>query len=397
MEDNYQKKRLACTVCGSEELEEVLSIEHIPVQCNLLWNTREEAQSCTKGNIRLTYCSSCGHIFNSDFDPTLLEYSQSYENSLHFSSRFQEYANGLVEELTERYRLFNKNIVEIGCGKGDFLEMICAYGENHGYGFDKSYLHRSKEQNKLSRTRFYDDFYSEKYSDISADMIICRHVLEHIQDPSNFVLNIREIIQGYKKTVLYFEVPNTLYTLRDMGIWDLIYEHCSYFTAQSLTNLFENLNFKIYATQEKYGGQFLSIEAGLQNRNERLTRETINLIDLQQLVNEFSDVFNGKIKKWQDKINTWCASGKNLVLWGGGSKGVSFLNMLDVNEKIDFVVDINLRKQGKYVAGVGQEIIAPEKLKDDKTDVVILMNPNYEDEVKRQLLELGISCDVVVA
>jgi SAM-dependent methyltransferase len=326
-----------------------------------------------------------------------LGYTQSYENSLHFSSRFQEYANGLVEELTERYRLFNKNIIEIGCGKGDFLEMICAYGENHGYGFDKSYLHKERDHDKPSRTRFYDDFYSQMYQDIPADMIICRHVLEHIQKPVGFISDIRKTIVEYKHAILYFEVPNALYTLRDLGIWDLIYEHCSYFTAPSLIRLFKDLQFKIYAVDEKYQGQFLSIEAGLQNNGEGLVRETINLGDLQLMVNKFSDIFSRKIKEWQEKIDAWHASGKSVVLWGGGSKGVSFLNMLDVKGKIDFVVDINLRKQGKFVAGAGQEIIAPEKLRDDKTDIVIIMNPNYEDEVKRQLSGLRVNSEVVVA
>ena len=302
-----------------------------------------------------------------------------------------------MEELSERYQLFNKNIIEIGCGKGDFLKMICVYGENYGYGFDKSYLHSEQGSNKHSGTRFYDDFYSEKYKDIPADMIICRHVLEHIQKPAEFILNIRKIIQDYKSAVMYFEVPNTLYTLRDMGIWDLIYEHCSYFTAPSLIRLFNDMGLDIFAVNEKFHGQFLSIEAGLQKDGEGLDLETTTLSDLQQLVNEFSDVFNGKIKEWQEKIDAWHASGKNLVLWGGGSKGVSFLNMLDINGKIDFVVDINLRKQGKFIAGGGQEIIAPESLRDDKTDVVILMNPNYKDEVKRQLVELGVNSEVVVA
>ena len=82
----------------------------------------EEAFEAAKGNVRLAFCRTCSHIFNSAFDADLVEYSHSYENSLHFSPTFQAYARTLANRLIQKYELYHKNVIEIGCGKGDFLK-----------------------------------------------------------------------------------------------------------------------------------------------------------------------------------------------------------------------------------------------------------------------------------
>ena len=71
-----------------------------------------------------------------------------------------------------------------------------------------------------------------------ADFLVCRQVMEHIREPAPFLKMIIEAGSGRADPVIFVEVPNALYTLRELGIWDLIYEHFSYFTAQSLSRLF---------------------------------------------------------------------------------------------------------------------------------------------------------------
>jgi FlaA1/EpsC-like NDP-sugar epimerase len=90
-------------------------------------------------------------------------------------------------------------------------------------------------------------------------------------------------------------------------------------------------------------------------------------------------------------------TGQRAVVWGAGSKGVTFLNALQARDPIGHVVDINPRKQGMYVAGTGQQIVAPEFLKEARPDVVIVMNPVYEDEIRRWVGELGLTPDLICA
>jgi 2-polyprenyl-3-methyl-5-hydroxy-6-metoxy-1,4-benzoquinol methylase len=250
----------ACPVCGSSATAGMLRIGEMPLHCNLLWETREGALTCPKGEISLTACSACSHVFNRTFDPSRMEYTERYENSLFFSPRFQAYATALAESLIERHSLRGKDVIEIGCGKGDFLKLLCRLGGNRGVGFDPSY-EPDLESEPLAGIRVVRDFYGERYSAYAADFICCRHVLEHIADPAAFIANLRRAIGPRLDTRVFFEVPNGLYSFQDLGIWDLIYEHCSYFTVQSLTALFQNAGFRVLNTGVEFDNQFLWIEA----------------------------------------------------------------------------------------------------------------------------------------
>ncbi len=167
-----------CTVCNSENVEKIILLENIPVHCNLMWESEVDAINAPKGNLDLVYCKNCNHVFNKAFDPSLMEYTQAYENSLHFSPKFQEYADSLASQLVEQYNLRNKTIIDIGCGKGDFLKQICKLGKNKGYGFDPSY-EPEEEGKDNSNVNFVLDFYSDKYSDYKADLITSA-TYEHI-------------------------------------------------------------------------------------------------------------------------------------------------------------------------------------------------------------------------
>lgn len=386
-----------CPVCESIKKREVLTIEAVPAHSCILWSSKEEAINCTKGDIRLTLCDDCGHLFNRAFDPELMIYTEQYENSLHFSARFQEYSKELVERLCVNYGIYNKDILEIGCGKGDFLRMICEFSKSRGYGFDKSYEPDLNQGANLKTIKFIQDFYSEKYANYPADLVITRYVLEHIGDPYDFLSNIRKIAGGEKEAFYYFEVPNILYTIRDLGIWDLIYEHCSYFSGPSLTRLFERLDFKVMNVTESYMGQFLSIEADTANHSNQKYTPYVQVEHVRDLIRNFGPGFDQKIKGWKRKLQELHWRDKKIVVWGGGAKGVSFLNFLETTNIIRYVVDINPRKEGKYIAGTGQKYIMPEALTDIKPDVVILMNPIYKDEVSRTLTGLGVHPEILVA
>jgi hypothetical protein len=82
------------------------------------------------------------------------------------------------------------------------------------------------------------------------------------------------------------------------------------------------------------------------------------------------------------------------VLWGGGSKGVSFLTTLGLTEEIASVVDINPYKQGKFMPGTGHAVIGPKALVNQPPDLVIVMNPIYVAEVASSLNELGLKPEI---
>ena len=388
-----------CPVCGSSGIDTSIDIHDVPIYCNVLWPSREEAVNAPKGDISVGYCHDCGHVFNKSFDPSLMSYTEDYENSLHYSPTFNEYAESLASRLLKKYQLKNKSIIEIGCGKGDFLSMLCARGENRGYGFDKSFEADRVRSDTHEHVTFIQDFYGEKYADYDADLVVCRHVLEHIQYPQVFLQNIRRVLGEQTDTVVYFEVPNALYTLKDMGIWDLIYEHCGYFSVSSLTQVFELAGFEICEVGESFGGQFLYVEAKprtTENAAEKVfqTSRKSMLDELAVYVAAFEENYRAKVDGWREKLASLESDNKRAVIWGGGSKGITFLNVLKAEQVIDYVVDMNPHKHGLFAPGTGQEVIAPETLKELRPDHVIVMNGIYQDEISSMLVELGIAAEV---
>ncbi|MDQ6981970.1 MAG: phosphotransferase, partial [Mariprofundus sp.] len=96
---------------------------------------------------------------------------------------------------------------------------------------------------------FYNDYYSSSYKNIRADIVVCRHVLEHVPNPIEFLESLREIPSWNHDTVVYFEVPNGMYSFADLGIWDFIYEHISYFCGTSLRACFERAGLRVSALE----------------------------------------------------------------------------------------------------------------------------------------------------
>ena len=388
-----------CPVCSSTNFLEFIHISQVPVHCNVLWPSREQAFSAPKGDILLGFCRDCGHIFNLAFNPELVGYTQEYENSLHFSPRFQSYISWLANHLIDRYGLQGKEIIEIGSGKGEFLKLICERGGNCGTGFDPSYVPSAEDEQQDRCVRFIQEFYSEQYLAHPADLVCSRHVLEHIRYPATFIQMLRRGIGNGQNRVVFIEVPNVAFIIQDRSIWDIIYEHCSYFSQSSMDYLFQRCGFKSLDLYETYAGQFLCIEA-LPDEPSDSAPVSIRLADREKLaqgVVAFGNLFTKKVSEWQETLSKLTREGKRVVVWGAGSKGVTFLNILKTQSRIDYVVDINPRKTGKYVAGTGQRIVTPDFLRKYRPDNIILMNGIYQDEVSQQLKDLAVRAELLIA
>jgi 2-polyprenyl-3-methyl-5-hydroxy-6-metoxy-1,4-benzoquinol methylase len=374
-----------CPVCLNAASQEFVSINDVPIFCNVLWDSHSQATDAAKGNIHLNFCPNCAHVYNRTFDPSRVQYDSSYENSLHYSPVFRRYLADLAERLTQRYHLYKKDIIEIGCGTGDFLRLFSEKGGNRCIGFEPSFDELRVGPNlRNSNIEIVRDYYSEKYSEHLADFVACRQVLEHIVNPRNFLSSIQRSIAGKDSAVIFFEVPNLMYTLEKRGIWDLIYEHCGYYSAWSLDYLFDKTGFESLEIYESFGGQYMCIEAKLSTRQSGLyLSKTIQSKDrVESFVNGFADLYQRTVGFWKESLQKMKQQGVRVVVWGAGSKGITFLNVLHIDGLIDYVVDINPHKQGRYIPGTGQRVISPDALVDIRPQVIITMNPLYTDEIK---------------
>ena len=388
---------LRCPVSGSTEIERLIEFPEVPVLCNVLYDDRESARNAPRGDLDLAYAPQSGHLFNAAFDPDKIDYTSTYENSLHHSPRFQRYATSLADRLIDTYDVRTQTVLEIGCGNGEFLSLLCERGNNTGVGYDPSYERSSADPDQPFTV--VPEAYSNEHAAHSADLICCRHVLEHLSDPLSFAGTLRRTIGDHTETVLYVEVPNALFILQNAVIWDLIYEHYSYFTPSSLAYLFRRAGFEVIRTGAAFGGQYLQIELRPVDSNgsspETALPDTVQLgKQVQHFVRESAEMRS----RWRHLFEKLGGQGESAVVWGAGSKGVMILNMIPETQKtVRHAVDINPRKQGRYIAGTGHPIVPPSHLTDDPPDTVFVMNANYQPEIRDRVHELGLSPNFEVA
>jgi SAM-dependent methyltransferase len=388
--------RVACHSCGAQEMTIFYEIEHIPAHSCLLMPTREAAVSYPKRDLRLGFCHACGFIQNTVFDPSVHEYSTKYEETQAFSPRFNQFSKDLCQRLIERYDLHGKDVLEIGCGKGEFLVLLCEMGANRGIGIDPGYISERTTSEAASRIQFIQDFYSEKYTHLQADFVCCRHTLEHIQPTREFVRMVRHAIGDRPETIVFFEVPDVSRILKEQVFVDIYYEHCSYFSLGSLARLFRSCGFEVLDLAKDFDDQYLLIEARPGSGAVGRVFECENDLDeLVQDVKLFEVSYRQQLHAWKRKLQQISEREQRAVLWGAGSKAVSFCTTLGVNGELEYLVDVNPHKHGKFLPGTGHKVVPPQFLKDYRPDVVIAMNPIYCNEIRGDLAQMGVNAELL--
>ncbi|MCF6149208.1 MAG: methyltransferase domain-containing protein [Candidatus Kuenenia sp.] len=371
--------------------------EKVPIHSLPLAPTREIAMNDLKGSITLGFCMSCGFISNIDYDSDIqTSLPIVYEENQEFPRTFNVFTKHIALYLIEQYDLHNKKIIEIGCGKGEFLSLLCRTGGNCGIGFDPGNVNGyNPGENYIT---FINDFYSEKYAGYEGDLICCRMILEHIHLTSKFLHTIRRVIGKRKDTIIFFQVHDIIRILRKQAFWKIYYKHCSYFSSGSLASLFRRCGFDVLNIWKDYDNQYLMIEAKPGNGLNAAVLDIEEFPeDALNSVFYFLNNYKKKINYWKNKLQHLRKNKRRAVVWGANSESVAFLTSLTVEDEIEFVVDTNPYKQGMYMVSTGQKIVSPDFLQQYNPDTIIVMNPACVDEIRHELHHFGLFTELVTA
>jgi len=372
-----------CPVCGGAE-RVLLDLGEVPVNVTALHRSAAAALAAPSGRFELTLCDGCGYVRNRAFDESLLTYDEQYENALDFSPTFREYRDHLADALFQRYGLGGREIVEIGCGQGAFLAALCRDGRARGRGFDPS--HRPGDEPLPGTVRIERTHFDPALHRDGGALLCGRHVLEHLPDPLAFLTALRPATSA-----VYLEVPSGNAVFGGDGCWDLIYQHVSYFSAATLVRLLERAGFGVTDVRERFGDQYLSVEA----RNGGAS--TVTRPDVASFVQRADDgaaTLRGRLAAARHRIRTEHAAGRTVAIWGAGAKAATFLNL--VGEPVDAAVDLNPRKHGTFVAGTAVEIAAPARLATLRPGTVFIFNPVYRTEIASELASLDVAAEVLL-
>jgi SAM-dependent methyltransferase len=394
--DTRDMKKLSCPLCANPSPQVFFQRRNVPVHQNMVCASAEEARQFTRGDLRLAFCPACGFVFNSAFNPARLSYSAGYENTQTCSPHFQHYLADLGESLLTKYGLKDKVVIEVGCGKGDFLRLLCKDGRNRGVGFDPSYA--GPDTAEGGAVHFVRALYDSQQIRYAPDFVCCRHVIEHVQSPLDMLRAVRQAIGNRANSFVYFETPALPWILDTMTFWDFFYEHCSYFTAESLAWAFEQTGFQVLETRSAFDEQYLSIEAepALADRTAGASRPRY-APELWSKVKSFLAGLQERKGACEAKIEAFARAG-GCAIWGAAAKGATLVNLLDPHQRrIRFLIDINPAKQGKFIAGTGHAIVSPDFLKEERGRIagILNINPSYLEENRTILAQMSLEVPVI--
>jgi hypothetical protein len=246
--------------------------------------------------------------------------------------------------------------------------------------------------------RFVRDFFSNRYDHLQPDFVCCLSVFEAVPNALAFLQDLRRML-GNRRVGLYFEVFNAFRAIEQQETWSIHYEQCNYFSEQSLANLFARSGFHVIESGACYqGDQYVYVDADTTGVTANQAGESHRDDQaLPEVIVAFGEKYQETKAVWQQRLGHYEATGKKVAVWGTGGKGIGFLNALPTADQIDLVVDINPDKHGRFVPGSGQQIIPPERLVEYGPDVIVLTNALYEHEIKKQVSELGIEAEFLLA
>lgn len=373
----------ACPACGAPAAEPFVTLAGLPVHGTAVLDTPDAARAVAVGDQDLCLCACCGLVFNRVFDPGLLDYTGAHEESQHHSARFAEYAATVSAEWVARHGLTGQRLVEIGCGAGDFAVELLAAGAGRVTGIDPHFGPERVPAHLAERLVALPKFFAASQVEPGTAAIVCRHTFEHVPALAEFGA---EIVAARVPTLLA-EVPDLGRILAEGAFWDLQYEHCSYFTPATLAAYLHRIGFGSVEARLTYDDQYVVAEATLREG----PRPAVDIAALETACAAFAASVRRQVQTWGAWLDERGAAGDPVVVWGGGAKGLTFLNVLAAHaDPVAAVVDINPGLQGHFMAGLGLPIVAPADLASAPPRAAVLMNPVYRAEVRAMLDELGL-------
>ena len=323
----------------------------LPVLQNRLYLSVEAARQSPTGDVHLVQNQETGLVYNASFQSKLVNYDPDYNNDQTTSGVFRTHMES-VANLIGKY-IGKDRLVEVGCGKGVFLEMLLKRGFDVT-GFDPTYEGNNPN---IQKTLF------DKSMNLKGRGLILRHVLEHIQDPLQFLQQIREANQN--QGLVYIEVPCLEWILANKAWFDIFYEHVNYFRLGDFYSMFD----KVVDAGHFFGGQYLYVIAHL----DSLKMPVFNIADSVKIPDDFDKA-----------ISQFSESSKGAIVWGAGSKGVIFsLHLSRSGASVEYVIDIDKEKQGLYMPVTGYQVSSPDILENlDVSRTIYVMNSNYIDEIR---------------
>ena len=356
-------RETTCPACGFSVAIPFLE-ECLQPLVTLAWpETAEAAQAMVGLPMDFVQCVDCGHIFNVAFDYAAVPYTSKPNLMFNRGALWSGFIRDLQQELLS-YLPKHPVVVEIGHGDGSFLAALAEQHPDGAFiGFDPHGVKQGHPRVEF-RAEYFDPVIH--LPELQPDLIISRHVLEHLTNPLGFLQRIAFVgLSLNLHPFAYFEVPCVDRVLETKRTVDFYYEHNSHFTTSSFTRMLERCPAKVVKIGHGYDGEVV-----------------YGLLEITGHAEQLRTAYAAQryYAATQDSLATICAqlavlhaAGQRVAIWGGTGKSAAFINRYGLDaERFPLVVDSDPEKVNTYVPGTGQRIRFRDALHEQPVDVVII-------------------------
>jgi len=376
-----------CRSCGNTDLKRVISLGYHPLANNLL-NKKDE--KCELYPLEVNYCGKCHNCqLSVSVNPKKMFSNYLYTSST--SQSFREHFVDATKKYVKDFKLNKKNsyIIDIGSNDGVALKPFKDLGFKKILGIEPA-KNLAKLANKNKIKTFNGFLLKSNLSKIkkNADLILASNVFAHSDKLKEMAECMFKLLK--KNGTIIIEVQYLLNTLRDLTFDNIYHEHYNYWSLTSLINFFNQYDAKIYRAEtiNTHGGSIrLYIKKGKKIKIEKsvkiLTREEEEFgIKKFKTYKKFAEKvykIRENVRKNILKLNS---ENNKIIGYGSPAKATTALNFFGIADEIEFIVEDNKLKHGKFLPGVKIPIVSKAKIK-NKPDYAIVLAWNFIEEIKK--------------
>ena len=348
--------------------------------------------------LRVLVCDSCWLVQTEDFARADELFDADYAYFSGFSSSWLVHSERYVDAMVERFELGeDSHFVEIAANDGYLLQYVKVRGISCT-GVEPTASTAAAARNK--GISIVEDFFGVelahrmKSEGLSADLMAANNVLAHVPDINDFVAGFTKLLKP--EGVATFEFPHLLKMIEQSQFDTIYHEHFSYLSLTAVQCIFEANGLTIFDVEElpTHGGSLRVFAQRSDHGSHILKSSVVTILDREVAagltsVDGYSS-FQDRADRIKDKLLEFLIKakreGKRVAAYGAAAKGNTLMNYAGIGpDLIEFVVDRNPAKSGKYMPGSRLPIVSEDKLLEFKPDYVLILPWNLEAELRSQL------------